>query len=258
MKPTWPDCRPRRSPARARAPSAKGLEGWRFTLQAPDYFAVMTYLDDGAIRRKVYEAFAVRGATRRSRQPPAARAHSSNCGARRRRLLGFANFADLVLEDRMAHTGDRALAFLEDLKSKTERRFHAGEPGAVRIPPQPGRPGRARARPVGRRLLRREAAHRALRFRRGGAAPLLPDGARGRRPLRTRAPPLRHPRGRGIRRAGVGRRRALLQCPRRGRRLSGRLLCRLVSPREQARRRLDGRPDHRRSRRPMASARTWD
>ena len=38
-------------------------------------------------------------------------------------LLGFANFADLVLEDRMAHTGDRALAFLEDLKSKTVRRF---------------------------------------------------------------------------------------------------------------------------------------
>ncbi len=38
-------------------------------------------------------------------------------------LLGFANFADLVLEDRMAHTGERALTFLEDLKAKTERRF---------------------------------------------------------------------------------------------------------------------------------------
>jgi len=38
----------------------KGLPGWRFTLQAPDYFAVMTYLDDSALRRKVYEAFAVR------------------------------------------------------------------------------------------------------------------------------------------------------------------------------------------------------
>ena len=29
----------------------KGKEGWRFTLQAPDYFAVMTYLDNAAIRR---------------------------------------------------------------------------------------------------------------------------------------------------------------------------------------------------------------
>ena len=29
----------------------KGREGWRFTLQSPDYFAVMTYLDNAAIRR---------------------------------------------------------------------------------------------------------------------------------------------------------------------------------------------------------------
>jgi oligopeptidase A len=39
------------------------------------------------------------------------------------RLLGFPDFADLVLEDRMAHNGARAMTFLEDLKAKTERRF---------------------------------------------------------------------------------------------------------------------------------------
>src|ERR1022692_2688992 len=101
----------------------KGLEGWRFTLQAPDYFAVMTYLDQSAVRRRVYEAFSVRGASGDwDNRPTVVRIVE----LRRERavLLGFANFADLVLEDRMAHTGDRALAFLEDLKSKTERRFH--------------------------------------------------------------------------------------------------------------------------------------
>jgi oligopeptidase A len=100
----------------------KGLEGWRFTLQAPDYFAVMTYLDRADIRRKVYEAFAVRGATgERDNRPILVRILELR--REKAALLGFANFADLVLEDRMAHTADRALAFLEDLKGKTERRF---------------------------------------------------------------------------------------------------------------------------------------
>ena len=100
----------------------KGKEGWRFTLQAPDYIAVMTYLDDAAIRRRVYEAFAVRAT-----QPPFDNrplvGRILALRAERARLLGFRDFADLVLEDRMAHTGARALAFLEDLKAKTEARF---------------------------------------------------------------------------------------------------------------------------------------
>ena len=47
-----------RAMARTSAAS-KGLPepSWRFTLQAPSYLAVMTYLDDGDLRRKVYEAF---------------------------------------------------------------------------------------------------------------------------------------------------------------------------------------------------------
>lgn len=100
----------------------KGMDGWRFTLQAPDYVAVMTYLDQSAIRRKVYEAFAVRGAEGdRDNRPLLTRIVELR--RQRAALLGFANFADLVLEDRMAHTGGRALAFLEDLKIKTEHRF---------------------------------------------------------------------------------------------------------------------------------------
>ena len=47
-----------RRPARARKP--KGAEGWRFTLQAPSYIPVMTYLDDRAIREQIYRAFAAR------------------------------------------------------------------------------------------------------------------------------------------------------------------------------------------------------
>jgi oligopeptidase A len=100
----------------------KGLEGWRFTLQAPDYTAVMTYLDDAAIRRQMYEAFAIR-ATKGAQDNRPIIVRILELRREKAALLRFANFADLVLEDRMAHSGERALSFLEDMKVKTERRF---------------------------------------------------------------------------------------------------------------------------------------
>ena len=100
----------------------KGLEGWRFTLQAPDYLAVMTYMDNPAMRRGLYQAFSVR-ATEEARDNRPLIARILELRGEKARLLGFADFADLVLEDRMAHNGARALRFLEDLKAKTDRRF---------------------------------------------------------------------------------------------------------------------------------------
>ena len=102
----------------------KGLDGWRFTLQAPDYLSVTTYLDNAAVRREFYEAFTTRATEpERDNRPLVARILE----LRRAKavLLGFPDFADLVLEDRMAHDGARALAYLEDLKAKTEARFRA-------------------------------------------------------------------------------------------------------------------------------------
>src|SRR5262249_51063083 len=100
----------------------KNLEGWRFTLQGPDYFALMTYLASPVIRRQVYEAFSVR-ATESGRDNRPLITRILELRKEKARLLGFTHFADLVLEDRMAHKGERALAFLEDLKAKTVRRF---------------------------------------------------------------------------------------------------------------------------------------
>jgi len=112
--------------ARASAES-KNQPGWRFTLQAPSYMAVMTYLDDRAVRERMYRAYA----TRATPCGPGGAAHDNTAlivrilGLRkeRARLLGFRDFADLVLEDRMAHTGAHAQEFLEDLRAKTEKRF---------------------------------------------------------------------------------------------------------------------------------------
>jgi oligopeptidase A len=100
----------------------KGRDGWRFTLHAPDHFAIMTYLDDAAIRRRVYEAHSVRATTGEWDNRPLI-ARILELRAAKARLLGFADFADFVLEDRMAHDGARAMAFLEELKTRTEARF---------------------------------------------------------------------------------------------------------------------------------------
>jgi oligopeptidase A len=112
-----------RAMARASAAS-KGLAepSWRFTLQAPSYLAVMTYLDDEGMRRQVYEAFVNRATEGKYDNRPIMRSILELRGEKAR-LLGYRDFADLVLEDRMAHAGDRAQQFLEDLKRKTEAQF---------------------------------------------------------------------------------------------------------------------------------------
>jgi oligopeptidase A len=100
----------------------KGLAGWRFTLQAPSYTPVMTYLDDAGVRREIYHAYAIRSSSGRYDN----RAVLSRILELRRakaELLSFRNFADLVLHDRMAHSGERAGEFLKDLKRKTEAQF---------------------------------------------------------------------------------------------------------------------------------------
>ena len=79
----------------------KQKEGWRFTLQAPDYTAVMTYLDDASIRQQIYETYNLR-ATEPAHDNRPLMARILELRREKARLLGFGNFADLVLEDRMA------------------------------------------------------------------------------------------------------------------------------------------------------------
>jgi oligopeptidase A len=112
--------------ARASAES-KGQAGWRFTLQGPSYVAAMTYLDDRGIREQLYRAYNSRatpggpGGPERDNGPLVAKILALR--NEKARLLGFRDFSDLVLADRMAHTGAHAQAFLDDLRAKTEPRF---------------------------------------------------------------------------------------------------------------------------------------
>lgn len=114
--------------ARQSAESRK-MDGWRFTLQAPSYVPVLTYLDDRGIREQLYRAFSTR-ATEPERDNRPLLSRILELRREKARLLGFPDFADFVLHDRMAHKGEQAMKFLEDLKLKTSP-FFASENAAL-------------------------------------------------------------------------------------------------------------------------------
>lgn len=97
---------------------SKGLTGYRFTLQGPSYMAVLTYADDPALRKTLWHAYN----TSATREPFDNRALLGEILALRKEqaaLLGFADFSDYVLADRMAKNGATASRFVEDLHRRT-------------------------------------------------------------------------------------------------------------------------------------------
>jgi oligopeptidase A len=112
--------------ARADA-AAKGLgteeaPQYRFTLKAPSMIPVMEYAEDENLRRTVWE-----GTTNIGRSEK-----YDNTGLvwkilrlrhEKAQLLGKKDFADLVLQQRMAKQGSTALAFIENLHAKVVNAF---------------------------------------------------------------------------------------------------------------------------------------
>ena len=142
----------------------------------------------------------------------------------------------------MAHTGDRALAFLDDLKTQDRaplpaRRTRSCSNSAARLEG----PDAPELEPWDVAYYAEKQRAALYDFDEEALRPYFPleRVVGGLFELVRRLYGIRVDEEAG--RAGVGSRRALLRRSRRGRRLSGRLLRRLVSAREQARRRLDGR-----------------
>ncbi len=112
-----------RAAARADA-EARGKSGWRFTLHAPSYVPLMTYADDASLREQVWRAYDTRATAGETDNRPLVR-RILQLRREKARLLGFRDFADLVLADRMAKKGDAAIAFVDDLRERTESWYHA-------------------------------------------------------------------------------------------------------------------------------------
>jgi oligopeptidase A len=100
----------------------KGLSGYRFTLQAPSFIPLITYLDDRSIRERVYRAYNARAASEKFDNRPLL-AKILRLRREQAELLGYRDFADFVLEDRMAKKGDVARSFIADLTERTREAF---------------------------------------------------------------------------------------------------------------------------------------
>ncbi len=101
---------------------SKNRDGWRFTLQQPSYLAVLTYLDDAAVRETMYRAYQTRASRGVHANGPNI-ARLLELRQAKARLLGYTSFDAYILEDRMARDGARAVAFLEELHGKTQPFF---------------------------------------------------------------------------------------------------------------------------------------
>lgn len=100
----------------------KGLSGYRFTLHAPSLIAVLTYADDRRLRERMWRANDARCKTG-SFDNRELVTKILELRKRKANLLGYADFADFVMADRMAKTGAEAERFLAELTEKTQAAF---------------------------------------------------------------------------------------------------------------------------------------
>lgn len=104
------------------AAEAKGQQGWLLTLQAPSLIPTLTYLDDAEIREEVYRAYHARAASG-ERDNTGLVTEILRLRKSQAALLGYDNFADFVLEPRMAKSAAEARRFVDDLTARTRPAF---------------------------------------------------------------------------------------------------------------------------------------
>jgi len=94
-----------------------GKEGWKFTLHMPSYLPVMQYGEDRALRETMYRESVTRASEFGKKEWDNTPLIARIVELRREMagLLGFANFAELSLEPKMADSPRQVLQFLEDL-----------------------------------------------------------------------------------------------------------------------------------------------
>ena len=100
----------------------KSKSGFRFSLQAPSMIAVLTYADDAGLREQIWRAQNTRATEGEHDNRPII-AKILELRKEKANLLGFRDFADFQLDDRMAKKGADAQKFIDELRVRTQAAF---------------------------------------------------------------------------------------------------------------------------------------
>ncbi|MGB6053747.1 MAG: M3 family metallopeptidase [Burkholderiaceae bacterium] len=99
-----------------------GRPGYKFTLHFPSYFPVLQYADNRVLRETIYRANVTKASELGTAFSQCAQWDNTQnivdilkLRQEEAQLLGFANFAELSLEPKMAQTPQQVIDFLEDL-----------------------------------------------------------------------------------------------------------------------------------------------
>ncbi|OFY63389.1 MAG: peptidase M3 [Bacteroidetes bacterium RBG_13_43_22] len=103
----------------------RNKDGWIFTLHFPNYNPFMQYCDNKSLREKMYKAYTSRAFHGDKNDNRNLVREIVNLRLELARILGFNNFAELILGDRMADSTLKAETFLNELHT-------ASKPAALR------------------------------------------------------------------------------------------------------------------------------
>ena len=102
--------------AGAETAKAAKLEGkWAFTLQAPSIWPFLQYADNRDLRRQILTAYTTRGDHGDASDNKAVLVRIAALRAEKARLLGFATWADFVLDRNMAKKPEKVYALLDQV-----------------------------------------------------------------------------------------------------------------------------------------------
>ncbi|HEY9050815.1 MAG TPA: oligopeptidase A [Gammaproteobacteria bacterium] len=105
------------------AAEKENLQGWLFSLEVPSYLSVMTYADNRKLREEMYRAYS----TRASEQGPSANTFDNSeimqsIVENRQQLaalLGYKNYSEYSIANKMAESTDAVMNFLHDLVTRS-------------------------------------------------------------------------------------------------------------------------------------------